>query len=133
VRTQLASGLWPATISSVWSQNLNAAFSVLILQPKVFPPPCEDSDNDGVCNEDDNCPLNFNPNQEDSDGDGVGDACDTTLVCDVDNDNDVDNTDISLIRLKNGQLAAPGDPFDPNGDGKINVADQRYCALRRTP
>jgi len=54
-------------------------------------------------------------------------------VCDVDNDSDVDNTDILLIRQKYGQAAAPGDPFDPNGDGVINIADQRYCALRRTP
>ena len=58
---------------------------------------------------------------------------DQALTCDVDEDGDVDNTDIALIRAKNGQTALPGDPFDPNGDGKINVADQRYCALRRTP
>jgi hypothetical protein len=55
------------------------------------------------------------------------------LTCDVDKDGDVDNTDILLIRQKNGQAAQPGDPFDANGDGVINVADQRYCALRRTP
>jgi len=36
---------------------------------------CDDADNDGICDEDDNCPNTSNPNQADSDGDGVGDAC----------------------------------------------------------
>lgn len=55
------------------------------------------------------------------------------IVCDVDNNGVVNNADLTAIRNKNGQLAAPGDPFDPNGDGRINVADVRYCQLRLTP
>ena len=42
--------------------------------------------------------------------------------------------DLLAIRAKNGQNASgPNDPFDPNKDGKINVADVRYCQLRLTP
>jgi hypothetical protein len=37
---------------------------------------CTDSDDDGVCDEADNCPSVSNQDQADSDGDGVGDACD---------------------------------------------------------
>jgi hypothetical protein len=40
------------------------------------PPPCDDADEDGVCDADDNCVETPNPKQEDADGDGVGDACD---------------------------------------------------------
>jgi hypothetical protein len=42
----------------------------------------EDSDNDGINDVDDNCPLIKNENQIDSDNDGIGD------VCDEDDDND---------------------------------------------
>ena len=37
----------------------------------------QDSDNDGIPDNQDNCPNTYNPDQADSDGDGVGDACDT--------------------------------------------------------
>jgi hypothetical protein len=40
---------------------------------------CDDTDGDGVCDEEDNCPYTPNPGQEDMDGDGVGDACDNCV------------------------------------------------------
>jgi sugar lactone lactonase YvrE len=46
-----------------------------------------DRDNDGVPDENDNCPDDQNPNQEDADGDGLGDACDE---CPYDSANDID-------------------------------------------
>jgi len=37
---------------------------------------CPDEDNDGFCDDIDNCPSNANPDQKDTECDGLGDACD---------------------------------------------------------
>ncbi len=75
-----------------------------------------DTDEDGVSDESDNCPNDYNPDQGDfPDGDGVGD------VCDVDDDNDgVFDVDDNC-------------PIDPNplqedfdGDGMGNACDPTF-------
>jgi hypothetical protein len=47
---------------------------------------CEfsDSDDDGVADGEDNCPLVSNPDQTDTDGDSIGDACENLLYLDSD-------------------------------------------------
>lgn len=56
------------------------------------------------------------------------------IKCDTDQDQDIDMADLLAIRAANGQLATgPGDARDGNSDGRINVADVRYCQLRLTP
>ena len=56
------------------------------------------------------------------------------IVCDVDDDGDVDRNDLLGIRGKFGQPAGGANAvYDANGDGAINVADLRYCQLRLTP
>ncbi|GEM_PF-2873658 len=44
--------------------------------PEDTDEPVDDSDGDGVANDEDNCPENSNLNQADRDSDGIGNACD---------------------------------------------------------
>ena len=64
-----------------------------------------DSDNDGIPDTEDNCPLTPNPDQLDTDGDGSGDACDP----DDDNDGIPDTEDLCPLENPQG--------LDANLDG----------------
>jgi hypothetical protein len=89
------------------------------------PGPCDslggDSDGDGVCDKNDNCPLVANASQTDSDGDGIGDACDSTDPCaalggDTDGDGVCDKND-------NCPLASNPSQEDSDGDGIGDACD----------
>ncbi|MEE2788744.1 MAG: MopE-related protein [Myxococcota bacterium] len=60
---------------SGWSEQSSHAFALLVLE-RSLGGVCLDTDEDGLCGVDDNCPDIPNPGQEDEDGDGYGDACD---------------------------------------------------------
>ena len=126
---QQATGFFPNIYGS-WGETgsvqADHAYSILILERSVGGA-CVDSDNDGVCDSEDNCPATPNPNQEDADGDGIGDACDTAEICDVDGDGDIDTSDIRAILAGRGQQAQPGDPRDADGDGVISSLDAKIC------
>jgi PKD repeat protein len=54
------------------------------MMPSFMAPPGEDSDDDGVLDDDDNCPYVWNPLQEDYDNDDIGDVCDDCTDTDGD-------------------------------------------------
>lgn len=58
-----------------WNNYSRQSYAILVLERSVGGG-CIDTDGDGLCDSDDNCPAVPNSDQTDSDGDGNGDACD---------------------------------------------------------
>ncbi|MAQ69704.1 MAG: hypothetical protein CMD23_01240 [Flavobacteriales bacterium] len=74
-----------------------------------------DMDNDGVCNNLDNCPEDYNPNQADFDLDNIGDACDGIALHEaVQNKKLIKSTD-----LLGRQLSGKGFRLHVYDDGSV--------------
>ena len=109
-----------------WNLYSSQAYAILVLERSIGGA-CLDSDSDGICDSEDNCPADANPDQMDTDGDGIGDICDAPDTCDANGDFHIDKLDIRLISAARGTVALPGDVRDANGDGIINGLDARIC------
>lgn len=57
-----------------WEGISEQSYYILVLERSVGGG-CIDTDRDGRCDSEDNCPNTANPDQADADGDGTGDAC----------------------------------------------------------
>jgi hypothetical protein len=82
--------------------------------------PCTDPDDDGICDDIDNCPDVANGDQADSDSDGLGNLCD---ACPNDPDNDADNDEICGDIDNCPAIANPGQ-LDSDGDGIGDACDE---------
>lgn len=83
---------------------------------------CADSDNDGICNTQDNCPTISNPDQADADGDGHGDACDLCPGEPLGNNEDTDGDGVG-DGCDNCPAVANANQADCDGDGLGDVCD----------
>jgi len=87
---------------------------------------CVDSDSDGVNDDLDNCPDDYNPSQADSDADGTGNACD--LDCpNLDGLNPVNFMDFSIL-AENWLRTGPGLAGDLDMNEVVNANDLRILA-----
>lgn len=87
----------------------------------------EDADEDGVADEDDNCPNDPNADQADFDGDGTGDVCD--VVGDLDGNDYISQSDLQVLFSYVGKTTAECSACDINGDGSVNVIDVRQLIM----
>ena len=104
---------------------------------KEFTP---DEDGDGYSDEEDNCPLAYNPSQSDNDNDGLGDVCEH----DDDNDTIEDAFDNCPFIANLDQLNVDGDDYgdvcdlcandaDNDADGDGFCADVDNCPIAYNP
>lgn len=100
-----------------------------------------DADNDGIEDDDDNCPNVANPDQADSDNDGIGDVCDNTNNNDTDGDG-IDNDEDNCPSIANpnqadsdndgvGDACDNSNENDADGDGIDN--DEDNCPTVSNP
>jgi len=86
-----------------------------------------DTDFDGLEDNEDNCPDNYNPDQTDTDSDGLGDVCD---ACPNDPDNDVDGDglcgDEDICPMSNTE---PNVVVDGCDSGVENFVDEDGCTM----
>jgi hypothetical protein len=78
-----------------------------------------DADRDGVCDDVDNCPDDYNPYQDDDDGDGQGDPCDP---CPHDPEDDGEG-DGHCADVDNCPDDANPNQEDDDGDGQGDICD----------
>lgn len=112
VLTQGTLGLGGPWIDAVTSGPIPVQYDADVITRNL-----NDSDGDGVSNDEDNCTLAANPNQRDTNGDNFGNACDP----DFNNNCSVDFADLVVMRAN---FFISGDlDTDLNGDGHTAFVD----------
>lgn len=78
----------------------------------------EDSDQDGIADDEDNCPQSYNPDQKDRDEDSIGDVCDNCPYKSNKDQKDSDNDEVGDI-CERPMLTLTQTPLKPDPDEKV--------------
>ena len=117
-------------VTAMHSQYLDTSSpnSVVPICALFDPVECSDGDNDGICDDDDNCLINPNPEQIDTDKDGLGDACDNCVSIANPGQEDTDKDGLGdvcdSVDCGNGFIEAGETCDDGNDNGTYG-----YCNL----
>ncbi|MBW2994797.1 thrombospondin type 3 repeat-containing protein, partial [Candidatus Woesearchaeota archaeon] len=99
---------------------MNITYCGSISEGNETPSDINDTDGDGIPDEEDNCPEIHNPAQKDTDEDGIGDKCDEDTL--------KDNQDDDKDKIKNGEDNCPEiynpEQNDTDRDGIGDVCDE---------
>jgi hypothetical protein len=90
-----------------------------------------DQDGDGVADGVDNCPATSNPDQKDTDGDGKGDVCDIAIPGDLNGDDAVNCSDLTIVKASFGKRTGQAGydaRADVNTDGVVNIRDLSFVS-----
>ena len=104
-----------------WNRHSSHAYALLILERSTGGG-CIDTDEDGVCDDVDVCPLVANSGQEDVDGDGVGDVCDNSPLHFNPGQEDADDDGVGDVS-DNCVNTPNADQTDGDGDGVGDACD----------
>ena len=107
--------------NGIWSQYSAQSYALLVLQRSVGGG-CVDTDDDGVCDADDNCPNAVNADQADADGDTLGDVCDNCPGTENLDQADADNDGVGDV-CDNCAADDNADQADADQDGLGDVCD----------
>lgn len=88
----------------------------------ICPAPIIDTDQDGIPDDQDNCPYDYNPLQEDYDTDGVGDSCDNCIYVPNPLQEDIDMDGVGDV-CDNCPNTPNADQLDSDADGYGDVCD----------
>jgi hypothetical protein len=99
-----------------WEYYSEQSYAILYLERSVGGG-CVDTDGDGICDSEDNCPSTPNADQADADGDGVGDVCDNCV-----HTANADQADTDGDGIGDACEAAPSAPGFMTGGGSVFTA-----------